>query len=101
MVDGDLMVDRQKVETNVGHNFFCSLALTDFNNCLFTVVDEKYRTVLVLQRCLKLSHAVYRLHNALAYQMSLRYSCRSENGGLAALFATIISLNTKKGKFML
>ena len=36
------MVDRQKIETNVAHNFFCCLALTDFNNHLiFTVVDEK------------------------------------------------------------
>ena len=36
------MVDRQKIETNIAHNFFCSLALTDVNNYLiFTVVDEK------------------------------------------------------------
>ena len=38
------MVDRQKIETNIAHNFFCSLALTDFNHHLiFTVVtvDEK------------------------------------------------------------
>ena len=35
-----LMVDRQKIETNLAHNFFCSL--TDVNNYLiFTVVDEK------------------------------------------------------------
>ena len=42
MVDRGLMLDRQKIETNIAHNFFCSLALTDFNNHLiFTVVDEK------------------------------------------------------------
>ena len=42
MVDRGLMVDRQKIETNIAQNFFCSLALTDFNNQLiFTVVDEK------------------------------------------------------------
>ena len=36
------MVDRQKIETNIVNNFFCSLALTDFNNHhIFTVVDEK------------------------------------------------------------
>ena len=36
------MVDRQKIEINTAHNFFCSQALTDFNNHLiFTVVDEK------------------------------------------------------------
>ena len=35
------MVDRQKIETNIAHNVFCSLALTDLNNHLiFTVVDE-------------------------------------------------------------
>ena len=39
------MVDRQKIETNIVHNFFCSLALTDFNNHrIFTVVDEKKKT---------------------------------------------------------
>ena len=37
-----MMVDRQKIEINIAHNFFCSLALTDFDNHLiFTVVDEK------------------------------------------------------------
>ena len=37
-----MMVDRQKIEINIAHNFFCSLALTDVNNYLnFTVVDEK------------------------------------------------------------
>ena len=42
MVDRGLMVDRQKIETSIAHNFFCSLALTGFNNLLnFTVVDEK------------------------------------------------------------
>ena len=42
MVDRGLMVDRQKIETNIAHNFFCSLALTDFNNHLiFIVVDKK------------------------------------------------------------
>ena len=49
----------------------------------------------------KKSHAVYRLLNAIAYQMSLRYRHWGENEGLAALFATIISLNTKKRKIML
>ena len=97
-----LMVDRQKIETNIAHNFSCSLALTDVNNYLiFTVVDEKNWTVLPLQRCWKISHAVYRLHNATACQMSLRYRYRGENGRLAALFATIISLNTKKRKSVL
>ena len=67
-----LMVDRQKIETNIAHNFFCSLALTDFNNYLiFTVVDEKNWTVLLLQQCLKISYAVYRLHNATAYQIGV------------------------------
>ena len=48
MVDRGLMVDRQKIETNITHNFFCSEALTDFNNDLiFTVVDEKSWTVLL------------------------------------------------------
>ena len=42
MVDRGLMVDSQKIETNIVHHFFCSLALTDFNNHLiFNVVDEK------------------------------------------------------------
>ena len=37
-----LIVDHQKIETNIAHNFFCSLALMDVNNYLiFTVVDEK------------------------------------------------------------
>ena len=36
------MVDRQKIETKIVHNVFCSLALPDFNNHrIFTVVDEK------------------------------------------------------------
>ena len=70
-----LMVDRQKIEINIAHNFFCFLALRDVNNYLiFTVVDGKNWTVLLLQRCWKISHAVYRLHhNATAYQMSLHY----------------------------
>ena len=97
-----LMVDRQKIETNVAHNVFCSLALTDFKNYpIFTVVDGRNWTVLLLQRCLKLSHVVYQLHNATAHQMSLRYRYRGENGGLAGLFATIISPNTKNRKIML
>ena len=34
--------NRQEIETNIAHNFFCSLALTDVNNYLnFTVADEK------------------------------------------------------------
>ena len=42
MVDRGLMVDLQKIEINIAHNFFCSLALTDLNNHLIlTVVDEK------------------------------------------------------------
>ena len=44
MVDRGLMVDRQKIEINIAHNFFCSLALTDFNNHLIltvVTVDEK------------------------------------------------------------
>ena len=43
------MVNGQKIETNILHNFFCSLSLTDFNNHLiiFTVVDEKNSTVLL------------------------------------------------------
>ena len=96
------MVDRQKIETNIAHIFLCSLALTDFNNHLIiTLVDEKNWTVLLEQRCWKISHAVYWLHNAIAYQMSLRYRYRGENEGLAALFSTIVSLNTKKRKIML
>ena len=36
------LADRQKIEINIAHNFFYSLALTDFHNHLiFTVVDEK------------------------------------------------------------
>ena len=78
-----LMVDRQKIETNIAHNFFCSLALTDNNYLIFTVVDEKNWTVLLLQRCWKISHTVYRLHyNATAYQMSLCYRYRGGNEGL-------------------
>ena len=46
MVDRGLMVDLQKIEINIAHNFFCSLALTDLNNHLiFTVVDEKKKEV--------------------------------------------------------
>ena len=42
MVDRGLMVDCQEIETNKAHNFFCSLALMDFNNHVtFTDVDEK------------------------------------------------------------
>ena len=42
MVDLGLMVDHQKMETNIAHNFFCSLALRDFNyHLIFTLVDEK------------------------------------------------------------
>ena len=48
MVDRGLMVDRQRIETNIAHKFFCSLALTDFNNHLiFTVVDEKKATAML------------------------------------------------------
>ena len=54
MVDRGLMVDRQKKETNIVHNFFCSLALTDFNNLLtFTVVDEKKLNGFTLTAMLK------------------------------------------------
>ena len=36
------MADRQLIEINIAHNFFCSLALMDFHNHLiFTLVDEK------------------------------------------------------------
>ena len=42
MVDRGLMVDCQEIETNIAHNFFCFLALMDFNNHVtFTDVDEK------------------------------------------------------------
>ena len=42
MVDPLLIVDRQKIETNIAHNSSCSLALTDFNCYLiFTGVNEK------------------------------------------------------------
>ena len=42
MVERGLMVDRQKIEINIAHKFFCSLAAADFNNHLiFTIVDEK------------------------------------------------------------
>ena len=45
MVDLGLMVDHQKMETNIAHNFFSSLALRDFNyHIIFTVVDEKKKT---------------------------------------------------------
>ena len=48
------MVDRQKIEINIAHNFFCSLALTDFNNHLiFTVVDEKKLNGFTLTAMLK------------------------------------------------
>ena len=85
------MVDRQKIKTHKAHNVFCSLALTDFNNHLiFNIVDEKKTERLYfdssIQRFFKISHAVYRLHNATVYQMSLRYTYRGENEGLAALF---------------
>ena len=74
MVDHWLMVDRLKIETNLAHNFFCSLAPTDFNSHLIlTVVDEKNWTVLLLQQYWKISDAVYRLH-----KMSLRYRYRGE-----------------------
>ena len=54
MVDRGLMVDRQKIEINIAHNFFCSLALTDFNNHLiFTVVDEKKLNGFTLTAMLK------------------------------------------------
>ena len=84
MVDRGLMVDCQEIETNIAHNFFCSLALMDFNNHVtFTDVDEKKWTVLLLQQCWKISHTVYRLHyNATAYQMSLCYGYRGGNEGL-------------------
>ena len=55
----------------------------------------------ILTAILKNKSRVYRLHNAIAYQMSLRYRYRSENEGLAALSATIVSLNNKKRKIML
>ena len=49
MVDHGLMVDRQKIETNVAYNFFCSLALKDFNkHLIFTVVDKKRNNCTVL-----------------------------------------------------
>ena len=54
MVDCGLMVDCQKIEVNIAHNFFCSLALTDFNNHLtFTVVDEKKMNSFTLPAMLK------------------------------------------------
>ena len=59
------------------------------NGCTFSAVQ------------VKISHAVYRLHDDIAYQMSLRYRYWGENEGLVALFATIISLHTKKRKIML
>ena len=46
MVDPLLIVDRQKIETNIAHNSSCSLALTDFNCYLiFTGVNEKNWTI--------------------------------------------------------
>ena len=41
------VVNGQKIETNILHNFFCSLSLRDFNKHLiiFTVVDETNWTV--------------------------------------------------------
>ena len=53
---------------------------------------------LTLIAMLKIGHAVYRLHNATAYQMSMCYRYRGENEGFAALFPTIMSLKTKKRK---
>ena len=42
MVDRGLIVARQKIETNIADNFFCSLALTDLiNHLIFNAVDEK------------------------------------------------------------
>ena len=41
------------------------------------------------QWCLKICHAVYRLHNATAYEMSLRYRHSVKNEGLVALFIMV------------
>ena len=48
MVDRGFMVHRQKIETNIAHNYFCSLEIMDFNNHLIlTVVNEKRWTALL------------------------------------------------------
>ena len=52
---------------------------------------KKVERVLLLQRCFKISQAVYPLHNVTCIS-----NVRGENEGLAPLFATIMSLNTKK-----
>ena len=54
MVDCGLTVDRQKIDTNIVHNFFYSLARMDLNNHLiFTVVDEKKMNSFTLTAMLK------------------------------------------------
>ena len=54
MVDRGLTVDCQKIDTNIVHNFFYSLARTDLNNHLiFTVVDEKKMNGFTLTAMLK------------------------------------------------
>ena len=81
--------------------WLCILYLVKWH-FIFLTVDDKNWTVVPLQRFLKTSHAVYRLQDTTAYQMrSLRYRYKGKNEGLTALFATIISLNTKKRKIML
>ena len=57
---------------------------------------KKAERVLLLQRRFKISQAVYPLHNVTCIS-----NVRGENEGLAPLFATIMSLNTKKRKTML
>ena len=57
---------------------------------------KKAERVLLLQRRFKISQAVCPLHNVTCIS-----NVRGENEGLAPLFATIMSLNTKKRKTML
>ena len=64
MADRGLMVDCEKIETNIAHNDSCSLALTDLNyHLIFTVVDgKKNNDFTFIAVSLKISHAVYRIH---------------------------------------
>ena len=64
MADRGLMVDCEKIETNIAHNVSCSLALTDLNyHLIFTVVDgKKNNDFTFIAVSLKISHAVYRIH---------------------------------------
>ena len=57
---------------------------------------KKAERVLLLWRCFKISQRVYPLHNVTCIS-----NVRGEDEGLAPLFATIMSLNTKKRRTIL